>query len=474
MKRRILLLAIAMLWMAVPAVHAEAIEQNKMDALFLASWQPDAQGISRPPLSRELAVWSAEFSKASYVYTSGPEVYFDAGFTDVTYVGSRSIIASASQQSNALSTLLFYQRVESYVDSSLSACKTFVSGRRISPEKAVISIVFTGTKKLPDWVNNLVFTPIDGLHEGFFAMAMDFDHMADRIFFPELSQQLGEEKVLSLSDVLTECAKPDSRFLLWITGHSRGAAVAQCYIANALHRRDLQPQHILAYTFASPTVADADYAYDVADYPIYNIVNSDDIMTKVGAQMRLGVDLVFTPDSAFRDKWYDNYPFIRSNLLVLARLEDMTCAIEYLAALQESLDPALGGILGTTLQALKKQPFVDFDPDALYKRYTGLDSPDASRVAYYCGLLEEANADIPNLLDQFSAITESLRQAHQMDRETESRDSAYMALTKESFGTLLPFIWQKGTQGEMPSRIPLPQEEVRHLAGDFSQSTQWR
>lgn len=47
-------------------------------------------------------------------------------------------------------------------------------------------------------------------------------------------------------------------------------------------------------------------------FPIYNIINSDDVVPRVGAQVRLGVDCVFYPDDAFRQAYYPVKPESRA------------------------------------------------------------------------------------------------------------------------------------------------------------------
>lgn len=64
------------------------------------------------------------------------------------------------------------------------------------------------------------------------------------------------------------------------------------------------PRHIVGYGFASPTVLAGHATRPPAQYPLYHILNSDDLVPRIGALMHLGLCLLYPADSALRDAAY--------------------------------------------------------------------------------------------------------------------------------------------------------------------------
>ena len=130
--------------------------------------------------------------------------------------------------------------------------------------------------------------------------------MTDNIHLTLLAKTLGM-KDLTLSEVFSEAKSPASRFKIWITGHSQGGALTQVYIAEFLSRRGVLHENIFGYSFASPSVATANYCENPGNYPVFNINNADDFAGRVGSALRLGMDLIYYPDEAFRTQSYPDY-----------------------------------------------------------------------------------------------------------------------------------------------------------------------
>ena len=181
-------------------------------------------------------------------------------------------------------------------------------GSKIDENKYVIGISFSGTVYNSEWMNNFKVNIVNGFHQGFLEIAHRFDLLSEKIEFPNISKELGEETVLTLEDILQECTSPDSRFMLWITGHSQGGAAASCYIVDCLSKRKVLHENVIGVTIATPTVAHERIGRNTKNYPIYNIINEEDIVTRLGSQIRFGVDICYKPTEEFRRRFYTNYP----------------------------------------------------------------------------------------------------------------------------------------------------------------------
>ncbi len=328
---------------------------------FAAPWATDRWGTQRPTFSAPIARMSAEL--AANVYTLDLDRWLMAGWTDCTlqrenrvltgisswwgsgrgldpvralrseYVLTRARVM-VSPYHNPIGDLIRAVRQIMTTDTG----KAMVMARPMSDGRIVVAISFMGTsRKFYDWFTNFKLTNQEGLHEGFYQLARQFDQNAERITFPDAQKLLGEE-TLTLDDVLTEASRPDSRFVLWLTGHSQGGAVCQTYAHLLLHQRGVLPENIVSYTFAAPTVAGLTWQKNPADYPIYNIVNADDYVPRIGASVRLGQDMVFYPDDAFREK---HYRFRMDDEQVVYARERMRRLLNHLQDTQGALDLVL-------------------------------------------------------------------------------------------------------------------------------------
>lgn len=168
----------------------------------------------------------------------------------------------------------------------------------------VLAIGFMGTgKRLYDWISNFRFTTEEGFHKGFCQLCSYFEQGAESIVFPTTAQTLGLEK-LTLGQVLSEMRSGSSRFHLWMAGHSQGAAVMQVFAHRLITQWGVLPQNLVGYGFASPTVATDKFVYDPASYPLYHIINSDDMVPRMGALVHLGLCMNYPAGDDLRQKTY--------------------------------------------------------------------------------------------------------------------------------------------------------------------------
>lgn len=281
--------------------------------------EPDAWGMERTPFSPSVARLSAELTADGYELDLAP--WIDAGWDDCTFVVEDKIFALDRGRDTRLATMESewrLRRARSMIRGSnplgdltrairqlmvTDMGKTIVMTRVMPGGRAVVAISFIGTtEKYYDWFTNFKFQHDGGMHRGFMELARGFDAHTPRVLLPKLAAALGEE-TLTLADVLLRARDPEGGVALWVSGHSQGGALAQTY-TSLLLRQGVCPACVHGYTFAAPTVAVAGCGLVPGDFPIYNVVSTDDVVPRIGAQVRLGVDLVYHPNEAFRRRYY--------------------------------------------------------------------------------------------------------------------------------------------------------------------------
>ena len=273
------------------------------EELFHSDPVTDAWGFVRNRFDPVLCIRSLAMSKASYNMRIKPFIL--DGWLDYTLIHEGEIKATEEDWNLEPSAAKKFLSSIKQIIATQSA-KAVVMGRPTSNGHAVVNITFTGTKHAPDWLNNFKVSVSHKLHKGFYELALQFDEVIRDVRLDRLAASLGLQE-LTLMQVFAEASKPDSRFKLWITGHSQGAALTQVYIAEFLMARGVRSEHIFAYSFASPFVATTAYCPHPGAYPVYNIVNADDFACRVGSAVRLGVDMIYFPDEAFRAAHYAGY-----------------------------------------------------------------------------------------------------------------------------------------------------------------------
>ncbi len=271
--------------------------------LFINDFYTDEWGYKRRRYNRDLAIRSLAFSKASYNMHITP--FIMDGWLDYTLIYEGKIQARADDWNiEPTARKVFLSSIKQLL--TTQSAKAVVMGRPTSHQTAVINITFTGTKHAADWLNNIKVGVSNQLHKGFFELAAQFDSMAGQIHLTLLAKTLGMRD-LTLTQVFEEAKKPDSRFKIWVTGHSQGGALTQVYIAEFLSRYGVLHENIFGYSFASPSVATSGYCENPGNYPVYNINSADDFAGRVGSALRLGMDLIYYPDETFRTAVYPEY-----------------------------------------------------------------------------------------------------------------------------------------------------------------------
>lgn len=344
--------------------------------------------------------------------------------------------------------------------------------------KHLIAIGFMGTgKRFYDWFSNFRFSDENGFHRGFSQLCTHFEEGLSSISFPATAMQLGLEQ-LTLSDILTELQCPDSRFQLWMAGHSQGGAVMQVFTHRLLHQRGVLARHIRGFGFASPTAASARLTGRPSAYPLWHIQNRDDLVCRIGAQVHLGQCLEFDPDETFRQQvcpapvlpadaacrqWLRPLLYgIRDtadNLLNVTAL--MLCAVEEKGedALNLLMDRGrslavldwLYAFAGDRAQSAVKQ--LEAHQRRMYRELTGRDM-DAALLRSRMEQMRPYVA-VTSLRRILTGLTACLTQPHLLNEDDPFRPGAYRLIVNHHLHRLRPFRWE----------MRAGDEPVKHYAG---------
>lgn len=290
---------------------------------LLLPWQMNRWGRLAPPVSREAMQLSAELAAATYNMEVTP--WLAAGWTDLTIQVDGDLttgIDLPEEDSNILERLgakWKLRRVRSrmrqrnplgqVVDAlrqirESDTGKALVMAHPASDGRYVIAISFMGTgDRFYDWFSNFRLSRAEGMHKGFVQLTRQFEENEDDIQFPDTAKALGLEK-LTLRQVLTEARRQDSRFVLWLSGHSQGGALMQAYCRIKLHEDGVLPSNMIGWGFASPSVMASGVEMTPENYPLYHVVNQDDLVPRFGAQVHLGLLMRYTPDDRMRSACY--------------------------------------------------------------------------------------------------------------------------------------------------------------------------
>jgi len=198
--------------------------------------------------------------------------------------------------------------IDSGEEDLLSSVNVLVGHKEIiynGKTKCAIIIAFRGTDfkglDLADVLHDLVFlSNSEGFHRGFAQVANEFYDNCNSIMIDYKGQ------CYSLWDIFYEMRNPDSDFCLLVTGHSLGGAIADIFVGYNLYNRGVNPTNVATYTYATPKVAA--YYYDYPYNNIFNIINEDDLVPKIGIDSilgkQVGTNIYFYPDEEFREETY--------------------------------------------------------------------------------------------------------------------------------------------------------------------------
>ena len=282
----------------------------------------EINGVLQPVFSHEAALLSLEL--ASTAYSMEVDAWQQAGWHDFSFQVDNTLLTGASVNRDGTGMIdgvmsEYYQQLakmrlkrQNPISQILGAlrqregsdtCKAVVALHRLLGGQYLVAIGFMGTgKRISDWISNFRVSRQERMHNGFLQLARLFETKCDAILFPETARELGREQ-LTLSDILSECGRPRSRFHIWMAGHSQGGAIMQLFTYMAVQRGALR-QNLLGYSFASPSVVYDHPACELSAFPLFHIINADDMFARTGAALHIGRCRVFYPDEAMRRRCY--------------------------------------------------------------------------------------------------------------------------------------------------------------------------
>ena len=323
-----------------------------------APWE-NANGVFFPPLSRSAALLS--FELAASAYDMNLDSWREAGWRDFSYQidnalytgpslnkpagsGIGSVISDylhhlAQARLNRLNPISQIRGALRQRESS-DTCKAIIMLHPAPNGRRIVAIGFMGTgKRIYDWFSNFRLSAEEGVHSGFLQLTREFENRCDEISFSETAKELGLER-LTLRDILEECRRPQSRFQLWLAGHSQGGAVMQLFALRLIRDGTLK-QNLLGYSFASPSTVYEHPAFDLGSIPLYHIINADDIFPRMGASFHAGRCLIMDPDQEMRRVCYGNAgkePLFRTVHGVLRRVTNSPRAFIVTTAMLQALE----------------------------------------------------------------------------------------------------------------------------------------
>ncbi len=184
----------------------------------------------------------------------------------------------------------YYYRDEQRKADNDTCCYTLAVKEVEKAGKTVplVMVLIRGTGGNAEWISNLNVADVakkkDDYHEGFLLAAAEIQS--------------------NIREMLNERSIDANEALFFVTGHSRGAAVANI-VAASLSSSEGAQERVYAYTFAAPNCA-ADYQVEETNYEnIFNILNPEDLVPKVPltdwGYSRYGIDLILPSKSNASD-----------------------------------------------------------------------------------------------------------------------------------------------------------------------------
>ena len=135
-----------------------------------------------------------------------------------------------------------------------------------------IYVVFRGTLIPDEWINNLRIAQNDA--------PADRDVEIHKGFLETCTK--GRESIREqINETLRSIISSNNTFNIYLTGHSRGGALATVTLYLMENDLDLKSHSTKLYTFASPRVGDSDFAQQFDLNDCFRIANSEDLVPKL-------------------------------------------------------------------------------------------------------------------------------------------------------------------------------------------------
>lgn len=423
---------------------------------------------------------------ASLAYTLDLDPWREDGWQDVSYhIDNKLLSGDAANASGGLSGVIseyrqfmsrFKARSTNIINQVMGTvrnreesdtCKAVVMIKKAGLNRYLVAIGFMGTgKRVYDWLANIRIHNEEGMHQGTLQLTRRFEENLQDIIFPETARELGLEK-LTLQDILQECRRTDSRFKIWMAGHSQGGGVMQLFAYRMISGGVLR-SNMIGYGFASPSVLFGNSKMDVQSLPLFHLINEDDLVPRLGARVHVGQCLLYRPTMEMRsacygDVWQSEAYETAFGLVQRVRhTEDvMLLVIALCSALEQLSDEAtvqaasellgrflpdrmvnlLGGQMGHGLQALRR--YVERN----YKQASGKDDlPEGIIRMFQKAIMAEMETFGPRVF--VKCLLQVMGIPHRLRYQAVHGESipAYRYLTEEGYSML-----RKGISPRYPS-----------------------
>jgi len=407
-----------------------------------------------------------ELSELAYTMDVSP--WLDAGWQDFSFqvddmllsdLSTRKSCEQAAQKARGkldkldpISQFLGFRRQRETLD----ACKAIVLSHPLEDGSHAVVLAFTGTtRRIYEWLGNLRIAEKDGFHAGFLQLTRIFEDNAPKILFPHMAAAAALPS-LSLADVLNALRQGSKEYTLFVTGHSQGAALMQIYIYHLL-QSGVPASAVRGIGFASPGVAaDRDVSF-AAQYPVINIINSDDLIPRVGGRMHIGLCKVLPASAEYRSACYGlscEEPVLQDTLAFLHDIrhtEDaMLAAIALLQTLDTLPEQAVEELLGETLSMLipdklagPLRGYARKSIHAVERRIIALYQSTAGTLR--TDRIDVLRASLTNLYIHHGpkatlrTLTNLLMQSHSLSEKNEA--AAYQSIVTEYADQLISCMW---------------------------------
>jgi len=443
---------------------------------LMCPWMADPWGRLRPPLSVQALRLSAEMAAGCQSLNITP--WLRAGWRDVTVQVDGELtplerewrsLAAKWQRQCVRAKIRGVNPIQQVAGAlkeweSASTGKAVVMCRPTAGGKYIAAICFMGTgARFYDWFSNFRISTPEGVHQGFSQLTEQFEGNESLIEFPETARALGLER-LTLRHILQEAKSPDSRFRIWLSGHSQGGAVMQVWTRRKLLTDGVYPGNIIGYGFASPSVMTGEAEPQPEAFPLYHVLNSDDLVPRCGAAVHLGVCLTYPADEPLRRAcygWPRDEAAVKARLAVRPVVRKMvdtpSCIVQataFLTVLQDCTPAEIAGVLGVDegQPAVKLLELMDVKAavaaiilrlSAVHQSVTGLPLP-REKVAESAALVRQIIAQT-GLKPFAGALTQLLRYPHRMSaRQIGEFETPYAWIAVHGAERLIPSIWRAG------------------------------
>lgn len=306
---------------------------HNMEGLFASLSSIEKRG-PRIYLDPNFLRQSVEVSAMSY--GKGMEELYQYGFVDISYYDNHRLQAVEAAEPGLRPVDYLRRLTNLRLPRGKGPLRTFFAAKKA--EKYIICIGIAGTiLTLADWNVNMDLGLQEGYHQGYYKNTELLLQTMRQVKFPSIARELGVD-ALTLWDIVEECRQEDSRFVLWISGHSKGAALMQILVSRL--QNELGVKHMIGMGIASARVAGPDFT-NVANYPIWNILTKADLVNKLGGAYLLGLNVEFPLGSQYflydPKTYVENMEHVEAFWRLFSKITDPSSYLSFVYALNEYL-----------------------------------------------------------------------------------------------------------------------------------------